>query len=195
MKRAVLLMAVTVVILAACTPKKKADEGDKGAMGPAPMADKGQARTAPAKDDSTAEFDKILTKNKELAKIMEGIKTLDDLKQKKAEYVKLNVEILKLTIASLRKAVKLSAEQLKVYVTKNGAMNQANAEFGKKLVRTQQRILKIDGAKKFIADTQKELAEQLKPLAKEMRELMGQYSVKMKALMKREQPSPPSPSK
>jgi len=191
MKRAAILMTVTVMVLAGCTAKKKADGVDKGGKGPAPMADKGGMRQAPAKSDATAEFDKILAKNKELAKIMGEIKTLDDLKKKKPEYVKLNVDILKLTIASLRKAVSLSPEQLRAYVTKYTAMNKANAEFGKKLVEMQQRVMKIEGAKKFITETQKSLAEKLKPLALEMRDLVTKYSAKMKAMMKK-QPQPPA---
>ncbi len=94
MKQTTILMAVTVMVLAGCTAKKKAESVDKGSMGPAPMADmggtdpvtdKGGMRPAPVGGDATAEFDKILAKNKELAKIMEEIKTLDDLKKKKTQ--------------------------------------------------------------------------------------------------------------
>lgn len=133
-------------------------------MNPAPMADMaamdpagdmGGVRPAPAGDDATAEFDKILVKNKELAKIMEGIKTLDDLKKRRPEYVKINVEILTLTIASLRKAVKLSPEGLGAYVAKSASMNKANADFGKKMVEMQKAVMKIKGAKEFLATTQR----------------------------------------
>jgi len=202
MKRAAILIAVTMLVFAGCKPKKKGDEGDKGGMNPAPMADMaamepagdmaatepagdmGGMRPAPAGDDATAEFDKILAKNKELAKIMEGIKTLDDLKKRRSEYVKLNVEILTLTIASLKKAVKASPEGFKAYVAKSASMNQTNADFGKKMVKMQRAIMKIKGAKKFLAKTQKELAEKLTPLVKEMGELTQEFSKKQAALKK-----------
>lgn len=186
MKRAVLVVAVSVLVCAGCKPKKKDAEGDKGGMQPAamtamepagdmggmaPAGDMGGMGTAPAAGDATAEFDKILALNKKLAKVMEGIKTLDDLKKQRPDYVKLNIEILKLTLVSLRKAVKLSPDQLKAYVAKQKAMNKANAEFGKNMMAMQKRIMKIEGAQKFIAATQKELAEKLKPLTKEMTEL------------------------
>jgi hypothetical protein len=160
MKRAAILIAVTVLVFAGCKPK--ADEVDKGGMQPAPAADMGTMeevpagdmggmRPEPAGDDATSEFEKILA-----------------------------VEVLKLSIATLRKAVKLSPEKLKSYVAKNAAMNKANAEFGKKMVEMQKRIMKIKGAKKFLAEIQKDLAEKLKPLMKEMGELTKQY-IKMTA--------------
>lgn len=191
MKRAAILIALTVLVFAGCKPKKKADEGDKGGMSPATMADMdamdpagdlGGMRPAPAGDGATAELDKILAKTKELAKIMEGVKTLDDLKKKKTDYVKINVEILKLKITTLKKAVKLSPEQLKAYVAKSIAMSKANAEFGQKMVELQKQIMKIEGAKEFLAATQKELAEQLTPLTKEIGVLAQQYMKKTAAM-------------
>jgi len=189
MKPVPILIAVTVVVLAGCQSPKKADESDKGSMEPAPMADMGPGDPAPKTDTAsetatdTAEFARILSKNKALAKIMEGIKTLDDLKKMRPEYVKLNVDILKLTIASLKKAVTLSPKRLRNYVAKYTAMNKANAEFGSKLVKIQKRVMKIEGAKKYIVETQKALGEQLKPLTSEMRDLAGQYMRKLKAMM------------
>jgi len=191
MKRAAILIAVTILVFAGC--KAKTDKGDRGGMGPAtmtdmdamdPAGDMGGMRPSPAGGDATAEFDKLLAKNKELAKIMEGIKTLDDLKRKKSQYVKINVEILKLNIASLRKAVTLSPDQLKAYVAKSAAMNKTNADFGKKLVEMQKQVMEIKGARDFLAATQKELAEKLRPLTKEMNDLAQRYMKKTAAMNK-----------
>lgn len=202
MKKAAILIAVAVLAFAGCKPKKKDDKADKAGMTPAAMnemaamdpagdmggmapdGDMGGMRPVASGNDGTALFDKILAKNKELGKIMEGIKTLDDLKKQKAAYVKLNVEILTLSIQTLRKAVKLSPEQLKAFVKKQAAMNTANADFGKKMVEMQKAIMKIKGAKKFVAETQKELAEKLKPLMKEMGELAKAYGKKLAEMNK-----------
>jgi chromosome segregation ATPase len=187
MKRMAVIVAVTGVLFAGCTPKKKTDEGDKGSTGPAPMADMGgmtpAASTAAETAADTAEFSRILEKNKALARTMQSIKTLDDLKRTRPDYVKINIDILKLTIASLKKAVHLSPKRLRNYVAKYIEMNKANADFGKKLVQIQKRVMQLEGAKAYIAQTQKALAQKLKPLTTQMRELASQYMKKMKAMM------------
>lgn len=193
MQRMAIVIAVTMLVVVGCKAKKKGDDSAKGGMTPAAMADMDAMdgmepmdamdpmEPEATGDDATAEFDKILAQNKELAKIMEGIKTLDDLKKAKPQYVKINIAILKLSIATLKKAVKLPDDKLKAYVAKNTAMNKANAEFGKKLMQLQKRIMKIKGAKKFIAETQKELSEKLTPLAKELGALSKEYLKKTAA--------------
>ena len=121
---------------------------------------------------SFPELNKLLEKQKAVGKVMEGIKSLAELEKRKPEYLALSLEILEMTLASLREAVKMPKEKLKDYLTRAEQMNKANAEFGKKMAEMQAEILKIEGAKEFLAKLQKETAEKLKDKTDELMKLM-----------------------
>ncbi|MDY0002865.1 MAG: hypothetical protein RBU30_16320 [Polyangia bacterium] len=191
-RRIALVVACLMIAMPAGCKKKKAEEGS-GDTQTAMEAMEGEGMEAMEGEGMEAmdameggdamegkepgagsfpELDKLLEKQKAMGKIMEGIKTLADLEKRKPDYLALSVEVLDLTIGSLREAVKMDKDKLKGYLAKAAQMNKANADFGKKMAEMQAEIMKIDGAKEFLDKLQKETAEKLKDKTEELMKLM-----------------------
>jgi hypothetical protein len=149
--------------------------GPAGDMG-APAGD----MAAPPAAGVGAELEKILEKQKAQLEAMKTLKTLADLKAKKDEYVKLAVEVFEMQIASLKQAAALPKDQLKAYVEKATKMQADNAQLGKDMIALQAQLMKIKGAKKFLLDTNKELAGKMKPLVEEYTKLQKDVAEKVK---------------
>jgi len=126
-----------------------------------------------------SDLDKILEKQKELKVVLGSINTLDDLKAKKDIYVNLNIDILKMSIASLKKALSISKEDALAYVTKSANLQRKNQALAAELISFNTKLAKIKGGKEYLMEIAKEVGKKTIPMVKEMQQLRQKLKKKI----------------
>ncbi|MFH2007851.1 MAG: hypothetical protein ABI333_14810 [bacterium] len=132
---------------------------------PRPVAKK------PEDDAATANWGAIIKKSQDLVAILKGLKTLKDIKKNKDQIVALQVEILKMNLASAQAALKLDKAGVTAYLAKAAKANAENAKLKTEIMAEMGRLAKIKGVKKLQAKVMKEMGAKMTPIIKEMGEV------------------------
>jgi len=126
------------------------------------------------------ELEKILDKQKELKDVLIGINTLDDLKAKKDTYVALNIAILKMSVASLKKVLTMSRTDQLAYAAKNAKMQQDNQALAVELLSFNKKLAGIKGGMEYLTELSKLVGKETIPLATELQKLYKQLQENIK---------------
>ena len=187
MKRTGILLLTLVVSLSLVACKKKpADSADsKGTMKPEAMQPVPPTKPTPPPKvvvdlkGADANWTVTITKANELLRVLKGVKTLADVKKHKDKLVALQIDMMKLNLASAKKAEKLDKKSLRVYFEKAAAEQVKQVKLGQDIQAEMARVGKIKGVKKIQAQVLKQIGAQVTPIAKELQALDAKLKAKV----------------
>lgn len=189
-KTAIVILCMTAAVTASCRPEQTS-RGESGsakssdmAMGAMPTAP-GSAMTRAAPMDlslppgdparkgrprpekpgvlkaALADLDWILVRQKQVAKLWLSLHTLDDARKHREALIKGTLDVLELTISSMRKAVTLSESGFAKFLRKQKAHGIQTRQMGAAIKAKQQELRALPGGEAFFGGLKKTATERV----------------------------------
>lgn len=113
-----------------------------------------------------ADLDWIMVRQRQVAKLWLSLHTLDDARKHRAALIKGTLDVLQLTISSMRKAVTLSTSGFAKFLRKQKAQGTQTRQMGVAIKAKQQELMALPGGEAFFGSLKKTATEKVQKHSK-----------------------------